>query len=138
MIVVFPDGTSVQACGLGQDDGLRPDHGLYLDQRWNPDWPHEHIPWDDFGIPDDPDAAMRTIESVFDRARHGERIQVGCLGGLGRTGTVLACMAVLSGVPGDRAVEWVRANYRPRAVETPEQERFVETFAARRTRKEDG
>jgi protein-tyrosine phosphatase len=49
--------------------------------------------------------------------------------GSGRTGTVLACMAVLAGVPPPEAVEWVRANYRPEAVETVEQEAWVRWFA---------
>jgi len=60
----------------------------------------------------------------------GERVEVGCAGGLGRTGTVLACMASLGGVPPGEAVAWVRANYRPAAVETAEQEAFVRRFAA--------
>ena len=57
-------------------------------------------------------------------------IEVGCAGGLGRTGTVLACMAVLAGVPAPDAVSWVRRNYRVGAVETPEQERWIDWFAA--------
>ena len=56
---------------------------------------------------------------------------MGCLGGSGRTGTVLACMAVLAGVPGDEAVAWVRGAYRAQAVETPEQEAWVLWFASR-------
>jgi hypothetical protein len=38
-------------------------------------------------------------------------------------------MAVLAGVPSSDAVEWVRAAYRPEAVETVEQERWVDWFA---------
>ena len=55
--------------------------------------------------------------------------EVGCLGGSGRTGTVLACMAVLAGVPPAQAVAWVRASYRPEAVETADQEAWVQWFA---------
>ena len=40
----------------------------------------------------------------------GERVEVTCGGGTGRTGTVLACMAVLAGVAADDAVGWVRAH----------------------------
>ncbi len=39
-------------------------------------------------------------------------------------------LAVLDGVPPDDAVAWVRARYRPRAVETPVQQRFVRGFRA--------
>jgi len=66
--------------------------------------------------------------AVFSRAKNGERVEIGCVGGLGRTGTVLACMAILAGVPANQAVEWVRATYDSRAVETIEQEEWVIWF----------
>jgi protein-tyrosine phosphatase len=59
------------------------------------------------------------------RARAGERVEIGCLGGHGRTGTAVACLAILSGHPPGEAVAWVRANYCVEAVETTEQEAFV-------------
>ena len=49
--------------------------------------------------------------------------------------TVLACMAVLAGVPATDSVAWVRAAYRPGAVETAEQEAWVEWFAEWATRR---
>jgi hypothetical protein len=47
-----------------------------------------------------------------------------------RTGELarLACLAVLAGVESDRAVAWVRSQYCHEAVETPEQESFVDGF----------
>jgi hypothetical protein len=39
-------------------------------------------------------------------------------------------MAVLSGVPPDDAVSWVRSHYQPSAIETIEQESWVRWFAA--------
>ena len=134
MRVVLPDGTEVRASPLA-DRGLEPcDFGLYMDSRWAPTWPAVLVDWEDFGLPRDRDAAAEQIAAAFRRARAGERVEVGCVGGLGRTGTVLACMAVLAGVPSEEAVAWVRANYDPRAVETPEQEEFVRSFAARTSR----
>jgi hypothetical protein len=94
MIVEFPDGTTVQACGIGRDGDPEPDFGLYLDEQWDPVWPHVRIAWPDFGVPRDINEAARAIEAAFERAQGGERVEVGCHGGLGRTGTVLACMAV--------------------------------------------
>jgi hypothetical protein len=38
-------------------------------------------------------------------------------------------MAVLAGVPADEAVAWVRAHYRPEAVETAAQAAWVAWFA---------
>jgi protein-tyrosine phosphatase len=52
---------------------------------------------------------------------------VGCRAGLGRTGTVLACLAAEAGTPGD-PVAWVRAQHDPRAVETPAQEEFARAW----------
>jgi hypothetical protein len=129
--VLFPDGTAVDACGLRdrRADASDRDFGLYMDPRWAPTWPAELIEWEDFGLPADGARAAEQIRGAFDRARRGERVEVGCAGGLGRTGTVLACMATVAGVPAAEAVEWVRANYEPQAVETPEQEAFVRAFA---------
>jgi len=132
-VVRFPDGTIVLASALEarvEVDENR-DFGLYMDPAWAPTWDAELIDWPDFGLPANPDTAADRIISAFDRAKAGERVEVGCVGGLGRTGTVLACMAILSGVPTDRAVDWVRAHYDPGAIETAEQEAWVLWFARR-------
>jgi len=102
---------------------------LYLDAQWEPTWPAEMVAWPDFGLPDEPEVAARQIAAAFRRAQDGELVEVGCLGGSGRTGTVLACMAVLAGVPAQEAVPWVRGAYRREAVETAEQEAWVQWFA---------
>ncbi len=103
----------------------RPDYGLYLDPRWQPPWPHDHLAWPDFGIPEDTSSVMAPLRSLLERARSGQRVEIGCLGGHGRTGTALSCLAVLCGHPPSDAVGWVRSTYCPQAVETPEQEAFV-------------
>jgi hypothetical protein len=131
VIVTFPDGTRVRASSISErrvDDPER-SFGLYLDPRWQPSWPADLIEWEDFGLPVDAESARRLIQSAFTRARGGELVEVGCLGGTGRTGTVLACMAVLAGVAPSEAVAWVRTAYRPTAVETAEQEDWVHWFA---------
>jgi hypothetical protein len=129
--VRFPDRTGVRASPLADRGAAACDFGLYMDPRWSPEWPAELIDWQDFGLPRDREAAAAQIERAFARARAGERVEVGCVGGLGRTGTVLACMAVLAGVQADDAVAWVRSNYDVRAVETPEQEEWVRWFGTR-------
>lgn len=67
---------------------------------------------------------------IWERAAT-ERVEVACGGGRGRTGTALACIAVIDGVPADRAVAYVREHYDRHAVETPWQRRYVERFTAR-------
>lgn len=128
--VLFPDGTGIEACALSarQDDRAERDFGLYLDPAWEPTWDADLIDWPDFGLPADQEKAADQIVAAFNRANNGERLEIGCIGGLGRTGTVLACMAILAGVSADQAVEWVRTNYDPRAVETAEQEAWVLWF----------
>lgn len=57
----------------------------------------------------------------------GGRILVHCRGGLGRAGTVAACILVEMKVPPDQAIQAVR-KVRPRAIETSAQEAFVMRF----------
>jgi protein-tyrosine phosphatase len=139
VIVTFPDGSRVRASSIFDrcvDDPER-SFGLYLDARWQPSWPADLIEWEDLGLPEDAESAARMIEAAFMRARRGELVEVGCLGGIGRTGTVLACMAVLAGVPPAKAVAWVRDAYNPEAVETAEQENWVHWFADRASSQSD-
>ena len=125
---MFPDGTRVLASGwlLRSDDDAHPDYGLYLDPSWTPTWPHVLLDWPDFGVPTETDVASREIQRAFQKAQMGQTVEVACVGGHGRTGTVLACMAILAGVSPDDAVAWVRAAYCSRAVQEPRQEFWVQ------------
>jgi hypothetical protein len=126
--VTFGEGLTVIAVSWGADPYNReeaPDFGLYLDARWAPPWPHDHVDWPDFSVPPDPSAAAAALTALLDRARTGQRVEIGCLGGHGRTGTALAWLAVLSGRSPSEAVEWVRANYCEQAVETDDQASFI-------------
>ena len=79
-------------------------------------------------LPADPADLRDALGEVWRRAAD-ERAEMVCRGGTGRTGTALACLAVLDGVPAGEAVGYVRARYRRRAVETRAQQRFVARFA---------
>jgi hypothetical protein len=144
--VALPDGTLVRGRGRREPlpTGPLPHFGLYLgrppgQQRllrfsggtegWRPEWPAEWIDWPDFRTPRDDLQAAAMIGRAYRRARAGERVEVACGGGTGRTGTVIACMAVLAGHPAADAVAWTRRQYRPRAVETPGQRRWIAWFA---------
>lgn len=129
--VVLPDGTEVWAVSYRADHARdrRPDFGLYLDERWQPPWSHEHVNWPDFGLPRDRLAFTDGLAALLSRARQGELVELGCLGGHGRTGTALACLAVIAGLDSD-PVQWVRSAYCERAVETDEQAEFVRSFRA--------
>lgn len=136
---VLPSGALVRGRGLRAarpDDRADPAFGLYLGTSWlrrrhgrDLHWPQAWITWPDFGLPLDAAAARAAIVDVHARATHGERVEIACGGGTGRTGTVLACLATLDGLGPDDAVAWTRAHYRPKAVETPWQRRWVRAFA---------
>ena len=97
--VELPDASQITAVSFHEADPYGreaiPEFGLYLDHRWEPPWSHAHVDWPDFGVPAD-DAALRVaLDDLLVRARAGQRVEMGCLGGHGRTGTALACLAVL-------------------------------------------
>src|SRR5215207_3463162 len=131
--IVFPDGTRVYASGWFQRSNADayPDFGVYCDPMWTPSWPAVLLDWPDFGVPRSMAEADSQIKDAWRRAQAGERIEVACVGGHGRTGTVLAYMAVLAGVPVADAVPWLRSVYCTRAVQEPSQQYWIERFAER-------
>jgi protein-tyrosine phosphatase len=130
--VTLPSGTELWAVSFDASDPYSrdqtPDFGLYLDEKWAPPWEHAKVPWPDFGVPSDPDALRGRLSAVLAHANVGQRVEIGCLGAHGRTGTTLACLAIIDGHDPDNAVAWVRTTYCGHAIETPEQEAFVGAF----------
>lgn len=128
-VLVLPSGRRVRGRALRQvPNGPDPTFGVYLaGHRPLVPWESRWVRWRDFALPADPAELREALVIALERAAEG-RVEVACGGGTGRTGTGLACLAVLDGVPSDRAVEFVRRGYRRRAVETPWQRRFVERF----------
>jgi protein-tyrosine phosphatase len=85
------------------------------------------VRWPDFLLPLDRPTAVRALRDAWERAAT-ERVEIACTAGRGRTGTALACIAVLDGVPPREAVAYVRRHYSRHAVETAWQRRYVERF----------
>ncbi len=132
-VVVLPDGRTVRgtAARRARGDVPAPQFAVYLLGR-DPHvtaWPNRWVRWPDFRLPASTDDALDALRKAHSRAA-GERVELACAGGVGRTGTALAVLAVLSGVPRADAVAWVRAAYHPRAVETARQRRWVGQVAA--------
>ncbi|MGW7520764.1 protein-tyrosine phosphatase family protein [Streptomyces sp. NPDC054796] len=130
-VLRLPSGRLVRGRGLRKPlpEGPVPSFALHLLGHEPPaaDWETRWLRWPDFRLPADRRAAAEALREVWERART-ERVEVACGGGYGRTGTALACIAVLDGVPGGEAVAYVRAHYAARAVETPWQRRYVARF----------
>jgi len=137
--IELPDGAWVRGRGLRNPlpSGPAPEFGLYLGspklrQRHEAGltWPAQWLDWPDFRLPRDPSAAQAAIRDLHARALAGERVEVACGGGVGRTGTVLACLAILAGHPREQAVAWAREHHNRHAVETPWQRRWATNFPA--------
>jgi hypothetical protein len=130
-ILRLPSGRLVRGRGLrhGPPAGPPPTFGVYLLGKPPPptDWESRWLRWPDFLLPKDKNQASAVLAEAWRRAAD-ERVEIACGGGRGRTGTALACLAVLDGLPAGEAVSFVRAHYDRHAVETPWQRRYVAGF----------
>lgn len=127
-VVTLPSGRCVRGRSLRAHRAAGDEPGLAVQIAAAappaPPWERRWIRWRDFWVPSHPDEATAVLREAYERAAH-ERVEIGCGGGVGRTGTALAVLAVLDGMDADAALAWVRAHYHPRAVETPWQRRYV-------------
>ena len=102
---------------------------------------HARHPIKDLSTPttDQMMAILRAIQTAY---TDEVPLYVHCWGGIGRTGTVIGCLLVESGMNGDEALgliarKWTamaKRHYQPRSPETDEQARFVRNWADRRAR----
>ncbi len=86
----------------------------------------KHIPVKDFNAP-----RIEQIEDFLEFAERirsvGKKLVVHCDGGMGRTGTMLACYLVDKGINASKAIEIVRKK-RPNSIETEKQKEAVFKF----------
>lgn len=134
-ILRLPSGRLVRGRGMRRTgrvalEGSGPDFTVYLlGQQPEPvGWDFRWVRWPDFWLPRDHRDARAAFREAWRRCE-AERVELACRSGRGRTGTALACIAVLDGVPASEAVAFLRRHYDPRAVETPWQRRYVTRFA---------
>lgn len=84
------------------------------------------LPIADFSVPSLIGADMALYGALKLLADNATPLYVGCRGGYGRTGLFLSLL--LKQLGEERPIEWVRRHYSRRAVETLEQERFIEEY----------
>lgn len=124
--ILLPNGVTIYASShhhFRDKDELHPDFGVYLDTIWSPDCLAYSIPWNDHGLPTiSLDDVGHVAISLMEYAKAGKKIEIGCIGGHGRTGTLIAMLAILGGVRGKNAVRWVHKNYCEEAIESDQQE----------------
>lgn len=130
-VLRLPSGRLVRGRGLRRPlpAGPLPEFAVYLLRKPPPavTWDFRWLPWRDFSLPSSTEQAHAMFGEAWRRSTD-ERVELACGGGRGRTGTALACLAVLDGLPALEAVGYVRRNYDSRGVETPWQRRFVTRF----------
>lgn len=130
-VLVLPSGLRVRGRAVRGPvpAGLLPTYALQLLGREPPPppWPVRWVRWPDFRLPADRADAADAVREAYLRLGT-DRVEVGCSGGRGRTGTALACLVALDTGTTDGAVVWVRAHYDRHAVETPAQRRYVTRF----------
>jgi protein-tyrosine phosphatase len=138
---VLPSGSTVYASAWRDVPMKRtpPDVGVYFDTSWFPaDCFAYAVGWQDYGLPtiSDLDVA-RTARAVLNHLDYGDRVEVGCLGAHGRTGTFLALLTIMdsldtSGAYGaKRAVQYVRDNHCYEAIETKGQETWLRRMSGK-------
>ncbi len=130
-VLRLPSGRLVRGRGLRRalPPGPGPTFAVYLLGKPPPAvaWEARWVRWPDFWLPGDQAHARRVLHEAWERALT-ERVEIACPGGRGRTGTALACLAIIDGLPPEQAVAFVRQHYDPHAVETPWQKRYAAHF----------
>jgi len=88
-----------------------------------------------FPIPDQKtpthDEARPLVDSLRDSLEAGGAVVLACMGGLGRSGMIAACVLRSLGLDAEAAIGAVRVARGPRAIETTIQEQFVRDFPSR-------
>ncbi len=130
-VLRLPSGRLVRGRGLRHrpGKGSRPEFGLYLlGKPPSPmGWASRWVRWPDWWLPADQDDTRDALLELWRRAEI-ERVEIACTGGRGRTGTALACLAMIDGLRGVDAIRYVRRHYHHRAIETPWQQWYVRRF----------
>ncbi|MBM3418112.1 MAG: isochorismatase family protein, partial [Bacteroidetes bacterium] len=86
-----------------------------------------HIPIFDQSTPSI-DEINGCIAKISGWLKANEKIMIHCVGGLGRSGLVVACYLKSLGIKSSDSIKIVRKNRSPRAIETKIQERFVMNY----------
>jgi len=122
-----------------------PDVGVYLDASWArlilndtamlsvgakgingaPKYPFVLVNWPDGGVMAGPHLTD-LVAWIGKEARAGKKVEISCVGGHGRTGTLLAALAIRElHLTADAAIKYVRDTYCTEAIETLSQENLL-------------
>lgn len=142
---VYLSGNSTPASA--SKGALEPTAGVYLDSGWirergptlltntsirddcrDDDMAVLYVPWRDMGV-----VSYRTLSAAvvwsLTHVGAGGRLEIGCVGGHGRTGTMLGAILIYMGRTGKEAINEVRERYCKKAIETKGQEDLLLSLA---------
>jgi hypothetical protein len=111
--------------------GPDPDFGVYLDEGWGNieiGYPHQLYFWPNRGAIELPKFAS-IIETIIDEMKEGQTVDIGCMEGHGRTGTVLAGLIMkLENLSASAAITAVQERHCPDAIEADTQKQLLAEF----------
>lgn len=114
-----------------------------FEQPWNTNPQNkQHVRFliEDFCVPDSLDETNKLAQYALEKLAEGKKLYVGCLGGHGRTGTILSVIVQKYAeqnpttpegkniINSDNAIDYVREKYCHHAVETLSQHLFLNHF----------
>jgi hypothetical protein len=138
--VLLVEDHELIACGVPGFSTVLADHGIpvircpIIDHRTPRDRsdaarPLSRPPYSGHLVPAPGDVAAfdDLVQTVEARLREGQTLAVSCHGGLGRTGTLAACLLKRAGLDAETAMSVVRRS-RPGAIDHASQEEFIRTW----------
>jgi hypothetical protein len=101
-----------------------------LDVPWAPKYQTQgvFVDWPDFGVPRKETPVVEMTQWMLAKIESGLKVETACMGGHGRTGTMLAMLLVAQGVTPPDAIERVRTDHCKKAIENNVQAEYVADF----------
>jgi len=115
----------------GYDIYIGFDHGMTFQ---NHSWPWEDeddtvveflYPITDMSVPSAPKSFKKMIAWIAEQLEAGKKVHMGCIGGHGRTGLVLAALVAHVGIT-KKAIQYVRKHHCKKSVESSKQVNFLQ------------
>jgi hypothetical protein len=139
----LPDGHTIFLSGTShlksEAEGTLPTAAVYLDTLWTAGQAFSNdgtvtaaedeiatlvVQWPDFKAIE-LDTLKRALEWAQQQLDAGEDLEVGCIGGHGRTGSFAAALCITQGLSAEEAVLYVKSHYCTKAIETPAQREML-------------
>ena len=111
---------------------LTEDGELYPYAQWLETEIHQRFPIVDTSVPDSLDITAAALNAIDDHISQGRTVYVHCMGGIGRTGTIIGCWLARHGPAGQAALDRLRELWQAcpksrhrQSPERREQERYI-------------